>query len=86
MFVIKEKDCFQASPSYGWPLFGLVDDLSKVAYGNNTCFVEYEMTFLFFSKEKSSCWHCGPGFVNSLLTSRERGGGLSNVDCFFVTP
>ena len=31
--------------SYRRPNFGLLDDLLKVAYGNNTSFAEYQMTF-----------------------------------------
>ena len=37
--------CFQASLIYKGPHFGLLDDLSKVACGNKTCFVEFQMTF-----------------------------------------
>ena len=45
MFVIKEENGFQASLSYRRPHFGLLDDILKVAYGNNTCFEEYQITF-----------------------------------------
>ena len=31
--------------SYRRPHFGLLDDISKVEYGNNTSFTEYQMTF-----------------------------------------
>ena len=31
--------------SYRVPYFGLLDDILKVAYGNKTCFAEFQMTF-----------------------------------------
>ena len=37
----REKYGFQASLSYRRPHFGLLEDLLKVAYENNTSFAEY---------------------------------------------
>ena len=44
MFVFKVR-IFQASLSYRVPYFGLLDDILKVAYGNMTCFAEFQMKF-----------------------------------------
>ena len=42
------------------PHFGRLGDILKVAHGNNTCLMEYQMAF---------CgWRYCPGFVKSLLT------------------
>ena len=45
MFVVKDKYSFHASLSYRGPHFGLLDDISKVAYGNKTFFEEFQKTF-----------------------------------------
>ena len=41
----KKKYGFQASLSYRRPHFGLLGDILTVAYGKNTSFAEYQMTF-----------------------------------------
>ena len=42
MSVVKEKIRF--SGIY-WPYIGLLCDMLEVAYGNNTCFAEYQVIF-----------------------------------------
>ena len=41
----EKEDGFQAFLSYRRPHFGLLDDLLKVAYGNNASIAEYQTTF-----------------------------------------
>ena len=43
-FLSTKKYRFQISLSYRGPYLGLLDDISKVAYGNNASFAGFQMT------------------------------------------
>ena len=58
----KKKCGFQASLSDRRPHIGLLYDILEVAYGNNTCFAEYQMT----------SWLALPSWFREVSTDLER--------------